>query len=234
MRYFDKKLNMLCFDGPDLEKLIKEPQVSQIFEELEKRGYSWDNLPTDKDEMRKIAYSMEMIKDKEDLEIFLALYSFLKFYPKDTKICFLLHHNADPNSIHSLEELKQSLKEDDITDFVFLTEQGLIAHQLKAYYGEISVDALFNHIKDVLLRKYGNDIGATNLLFFFKNSSELDNSLFIELNKKLNTLDIKGIGNILITYNEGGATDVMNTVYPKLSTSRIERKKFEEDLNTNS
>lgn len=233
MRYFDRKLNMLCFDSDDLEQLVKEPQVLQIFEELSKRGYPIGDFPTDRDEMIEIADSVNMINDKEDVEIFLALYSFLKFYPKDTKICFLLNHNSNPGSIHSLEDLKQSLKEDDITDFIFMTEQGRIAHQLKAYYGEVNVDALFDHIKEVLLKKYANDIGSTNLLFFFKNSGELDNSLFIELNKRLNTLNIKGTGNILITYNEEGVTDVMNTVYPTLSTSRIERKKFEEELRSN-
>jgi hypothetical protein len=220
---------MLCFDAKELSDLFELPQKRQILKELLAQGYSLDSLPPDKNKLREIAYSMNMIKDKEDIEIFLPLYAFLKFYPSDTKICYLLKQGIDPDSIDSLKSLKSSLKEYDPTDFIFWTKEGLIAHQLKAYYGEISADALFEHIRKVLLEKYANDLGMTNFLFFLHRDGNINNNLFHELHAKLKTLPLKGGGDILIAYNEAGKTDVINTVYPKLRTSRVPHRKFEEN-----
>jgi len=229
MRYYDKKLNILCFDAKDLTDLFETPNKKQIWEELIKRGYSLKKLPSTKAEMVEIISSINIIHDKEDVEIFLALYAFLKFYPSDSKICYLLKTNVDPTTINTLELFKKSLKEYDITDFIFMTKEGLIAHQLKGYYGHISLDELFDYIKNVLLKKYANDIGVTNLLFFLNGGGVVSNDLFRKLHERLKTLSIKGTGDILISYNEEGKVDVINTVYPSLRTSRIPHKNFTEE-----
>lgn len=219
---------MLCFDAEDLKNLFETPHKSQIIKELIARGYSLDKLPTNKEELREIAYSMNMINDKEDVEIFLALYLFLKFYPAGTKVCFLLNGGVDPGAIRSLAELKKSIKEYDLTDFIFMLKDGLVPYQLKAYYGDFSAEAFFAHAKEVLLKKYGNDIGSTNLLFFLGKGGELNNDMFQELHEKLKTLEIKGTGHILVAYNEAGKFDVLNTIHPIFGTTRIEHE-YEEN-----
>jgi hypothetical protein len=229
MRYYDKKLNMLCFDAKDLTDLFEAPNKKQIWEELLRRGYSLTKLPSSKAEMVEIISSINIIHDKEDIEIFLTLYAFLKFYPIDTKICYLLKTDTDPAAISTLDLLKKSLKEYDLTDFIFMTKEGLIAHQLKGYYGHISLEEFFEYIKKVLLNKYSNDIGATNLLFFLNGDGAVSNDLFREIHERLKTLPIKGTGDILISYNEQGKVDVINTVYPGLRTSRIPHKNFAEE-----
>jgi len=85
-----------------------------------------------------------------------------------------------------------------------MTKEGLIAHQLKGCYGHISLDELFDYIKNVLLKKYANDIGVTNLLFFLNGGGVVSNDLFRKLHERLKTLSIKGTGDILISYNEEG------------------------------
>ncbi len=224
MRYHHKQTNTIFFDSTDLKQLFEAPSREELAQATAKSGYTGIELLQDKNKMQEIADSIKLIRDKEDVEIFTALYAFLKFYP-GAKIGFLLKAGFDPTKepIDSLDKLKSSLKENDLTDFSFMRDDGVRAFQLKAYRGTTTSNGLFSFIKEKLLH-YANDIGDVNLLFFLQSEGNIEGSFFQDINKNLMALKIKGGGHILIYYNEEDKFEVINTVYPTLGTTRIPRE----------
>ncbi len=223
MQYHHKKTNTICFDSFDLKQLFETEGKGRLIREIKKSGYSTEDLLIDESKIHEIVNTVKLVKDKEDVEIFIALYSLFRFYPKESKICFLLKREVDPKKepIDTLEKLKNSLKENDLTDFGLMTDDGLRNFQLKQYIETVSADGLFNFIKEKLLH-YGNNLGDTNLLIILRaTKGDIRGSFFHDLHKKLKTLSIKGDGCILVLYNEENKFDVMNTVYPNLGTTRI-------------
>lgn len=84
-------------------------------------------------------------------------------------MCFVLKDGFRPQKepITTFENLLNSIKEANLTDFAILSDDGLRLFQLKRYgkdHGQvIETDALFEFIKKKLSH-YGNALGDTNLL----------------------------------------------------------------------
>jgi len=228
MKYHHKKTNMICFDGFELKQLFEKPIRKWLQQEIIKNGYSTDDLiQNNKAKMHEIVARTKILKSKEDIEIFSALYIFPKFYSKESKICFLLKDGIDPTkeNIDSLDKLKNSLKEKDLTDFLLWSDDGFRAYQLKAYTGKTEINELFQFLKKKLLH-YCNDLGETNLLINMMSQGDFTGDFFQELHEKIKTLGLKGTGHIIISYNEENKFDVMNTIYPILGTTRIPHVNF--------
>jgi len=226
MRYHHKLTNMICFDSADLKQLFEAPSRKELARETAKSGYSGKEFLQDRSKIQKIVDAVKIVKDNEDVEIFVALYAFLKFYPA-AKICFILKDAIDPKReiIDSIEKLKSSLKQNDLTDFGFMTKDGVRAFQLKTYRGKTASDELFGFIKEKLLH-YANNIGEVNLLILLQSEGNIEGSFFQNIHESLTKLSIKGSGHILISYNEGNKFDVINSVYPTLGTTRIPHTSF--------
>lgn len=225
MRYFHKKTNMICFDSEELKQIFAFSPKQQLAKEILKSGYSREELMSDRTKMEEIVDKVKLVNNKEDKEIFLALYSFSKFYSNKCKVCFLLNEGVDPGSINSMDKLRSSLKEDDLTDFLLWHDAGTSPFQLKAYMGKIDAGEFFEYLKKKLLH-YGNDLGETNLLINLQSEGDLAEGFFQDLHERLKTIALKGTGHILVSYNEEDKFDVINTVYPTLGTTRIPREKF--------
>lgn len=222
-----KKLNMICYDKADLERLFLAPSNLQLIEEINKNGYTFNELEKDlwgdRSKMQQIIDSVNIVNDKEEEEIFKAIYIFHEFYP-NSKICFYLKDGIIPKQIkqiNSLEKLKKSLKENDIRDIAILTDEGLIDFQLTSLRESSSVENIVNSIIKKL-RRYGNNLGSTNLLLTLQKGGIMEEDLFEKIYSNLINQDIEGIGHILIAYNENNEFSVINTVYPILGTKRIE------------
>lgn len=181
--------------------------------------------------MEEIVDKVKLVNNKEEKEIFLALYSFPKFYSNECKICFLLNEGVDPKEIDSIDKLRISLKEDDLTDFLLWHDAGISSFQLKAYMGKIDAGEVFEYLKKKLLH-YGNDLGETNLLINLQSGGDIPEGFFQDLHERFKTITLKGTGHILISYNEEDKFDVINTVYPTLGTTRVFREKFNSDHST--
>lgn len=223
MAGYSRKLNMICFEKEELERLIELPSKLQILKEIAKRGYSLDEILKDFNgdqiKMHEIVESSDLINDKEDVEIFTATYALQDFYPK-SKVCFYLKDGLTNPSINSLADLKSAIKENDITDLGILIGKDLINFQLKSYRREARVDTMLSFIKENLLH-YANNIGTTNLLITMQLGGIIEGNFFQNIHSELKKLNLKGTGHILILYNEGNKTSVINTVYPILGTTRI-------------
>jgi len=221
MKYHYKKTNTICFDSADLEQLFAIEGRVKIAREILKRGYSTKDLLVDENKIYEITNTVKLVEDKEDTEVFAALYCLLEFYPT-AKICFLLKDGIDPQkeSISSLVKLKTSLKENNLTDFGLMMNDGPINFQLKQYRGTTTSSELFSFIKEKL-QHYGNNLGDTNLLIVLQSKGDIRGSFFQDINSNLKTLNIKGGGHVLVLYNEENKWNVINTVYPILGTTRI-------------
>jgi len=229
-----KKLNMICFSLMELKQLFKAGYLNKAFSEMRKKGYTLEDLKKDKDKMVEVANDVtsKSIKNKEDVEIFMALTSSIAFFGNDSKICFTLKNNYNVNKkyIKSLEDLKEVAKEDTLTDFA-IWKNGLRQFQLKQYRNKLDTNNLFKFIKK-MLGKYGNDLGDVNLLIQLQgpeggkiqtgekpkiSNSDID---YYVINQKIAELKLNFKGEILIKVNEKNKFTVLNQVYPELKTMR--------------
>ena len=212
---------MICFDESALKSLFEISKKQKIREEMDKKGYSSEDLQANRGKMQEIVDEVKGIEDKEEIEIFSAVFCYLNFYP-GSKVCFLLKGEIDPskNKIDSLKKLKTALKENDLTDFGFMSQDGFRAFQLKAYKGITAINDFFTYVKKVLIH-YGNNLGEVNLLFAMQSKGDFTGDFFHELHRRIIELNLKGSGQILVSYNEENKADVIITVYPELGTARV-------------
>jgi hypothetical protein len=199
--------------------------LPNIIEGIARSGYTSVELKNDHEKMREIAKqaSSQILKRKDEVEIFMALFGHLEFYQKGSKICFVLKNNVDPRKVKitTLKDLKDCIKEDQITDFAIFSNDGLRQFQLKQYRGTLDTENLFQFIQGKVSH-YAKDLGETNLLVILQSKeADLKNVDFEELCRKLNNMGIRSETEILISYNENNEFNVTNRVYPSLGTCRI-------------
>jgi hypothetical protein len=225
MQYHHKKTSTLCFDENDLKQLFELPTRARLAKEVINSGISPEALLTDIDKMRAIVDNVKVINTKEDIEIFSALYIYLRFYNTGSKVCFKLLDSADPakDPVRSLEKLKSVIKENDLTDFLIKSDDGYRAFQLKTFTGDTDLQSLYSLIENKL-KHYGYALGDVNLLITMQSKGDISENFFQELHERLKDLPIRGSGHVLVSYNENNTFYVINTVYPKLGTTRIEHR----------
>ncbi len=214
---------MICFDKYELKHIFDAQWLLLLQQEIIKNDYSTEDLIRDnKAKIHEIVANSKPLKDKEDIEIFSALYIFPKFYSKESKICFLLKDGVDPRkkNIDSLDKLKNSLKENDLSDFLLWHDDGFRSYQLKAYTGKTEINDFFEFLKKKLFH-YCNDLGQINLLINMQSQGAFTGDFFQDLHERIKKLGLKGAGHILVSYNEENKFDVMNTVYPTLGKTRV-------------
>jgi len=215
---------MICMDRADMLKLFHSKKI-ELIEEMQLKGYTVKELANNSEKMNQIVDIVvdRGLRDNAEVEIFIALFSILNFYPAESKVCFVLNNdfNLSKDIIHTLKDLKDAIKEYELTDFAILSSSRLGQFQLKRYRGELDTSSIFKSIKHNLAH-YGNDLGDVNLLILLqtegKDISVID---FHELNQQLIDCDFKSQGKILILYNEENKFDVINRIYPDVTTSRI-------------
>lgn len=225
MQYHHKKTNTLCFDENGLKQLFEVPIRAKLAEEVINSGIAPEELLADINKMQAIVDKVQAVNTKEDIEIFSALYMYLRFYDGGSKVCFKLLDSVDPakDPVGSLEKLKGVIKENDLTDFLIMSDDGCRAFQLKAFTGDTDLDSLYALIEKKL-KHYGYTLDDVNLLITMQSKGDIPENFFQDLHERLKGLPIKGEGHVLVSYNENNTHDVINTIYPKLGTTRIEHR----------
>jgi hypothetical protein len=222
MEYLKKK-NMLCLSKEELKSIYKNAKIAELHAEIGKRGYTPEELRADRAKLQEIvdAIHADSANDKEEIELFIAIFFQLELYPEDSRVCVIMKDGADPRKIPTtFNELKRSIKENDITDFGIFSDDGLREFQLKQYKGDLTTNDLFAFIESKV-RHYGNNLGDTNLLVILQRGGE-DIQLidFEQVCHRLNRIGIASRGEILISYNEENKFDVTIRVFPELGTLR--------------
>ena len=226
---------MICFSIMELKQLLKADYLNKAFSEMRKKEYFFEDLKEDKDKMVEVANDVtsKNIKNKEDVEIFMAIMSCVEFYDKNSKICFVLKNNFNINKsiIQNLSDLKDAVEESTLIDFAIWSDGGMRQFQLKQYRGDLKTDKLCNFLKEKL-QQYGNDLGDVNFLVMLQGENggkiiswedyqmEFQDIDYYKINKNLVNLNLKFLGQILIKYNEANKFNVINQVYPEVKTTR--------------
>lgn len=223
MRFYQKE-NLLCFPREELFHLFEVSKKRELLEEMTKLGFTFEDLRNDYSKMEQIADAVgdRGARDRDEHEIFAALYVFLRFYEPDSEVCFEVR-GFDPNrdKISTLNDLNIFRRSVGNSDFAIKSGDGLRKFQLKRYRGEPNIEGLFKFIKDKL-NHYGSDLGDTNLLIQIQSppwtSWDID---FHELHDRMKSLKLKFPGEILISYNQSDKEHVIIQVYPELGKTRI-------------
>lgn len=215
---------MICLDKNELVKFYKDAKIVEFRNKISERGYTSEELKSNNQKIHEVVDPVvaKGLKDKEEVEIFASLFCFLQFYPKGSKICFILKDgfNLSKNVIHSLQDLKNAVKEYELVDFGIFSNDGLRQFQLKRYRGKLHTRDIFDFIKKKV-EHYGKELGDVNLLMVLQSSDRVfSNNLFHEVHEKLKKLKLTFSGQILISYNENMQFSVINQVYPNLATTR--------------
>ncbi len=224
-----KGKNMVCFDEIELDNLYKQKQFLEILKEMSRQNVTFNDIRNDEQKMLDIssAISQNASKSKEEHEFFSAFYIFLRFYKKDSKVCFELKHTFDfKQTIDTFEDLKKATEEDTLNDFIIKSGNEIKLFQLKRFRDEAKTDQAQRFIKKVLLH-YGNNLGETNLLIMLESpkwGSAIEEKFFENINKEINSLKLKSESQILIAYNENNMHSVVVQVYPRLAKSQIPLK----------
>ncbi len=215
---------MICFSKQELVNLYKKSKAKEFVDEISKKGYSYEELKADdkKNEIVDIVVNRGL-KDKTEVEIFAALFNYLSFYSEESEVCFMLKDSfsLSRNNIVSFRNLKDVIKEYELTDFGILSGNELRQFQLKRYRNNLDIESLFGFIKDKIAN-YGNNLADVNLLISLQTENrDISKINFHVLSEKLNSYQFKSQGEILISYNEENKFNVINKVYPGLATCRI-------------
>lgn len=224
MPYEHRKTNTILFSEQELKRLFELPTRLQILREMFRSLHPTEVFRQNRALREELISKVNMIQDKEDVEIFATLYFLLEFYPS-SKIGFKLRDGIDPRTINSIAKLKSSIKENDLTDFGLMTDGNYREFQLKSFRGNVEIEEFFGFLKNKLSH-YGNDIGNVNLMINLQGTGDIPENFFESIHEKLKSLRLKGGGHILISYNEENRVHVMNTVYPMLGSTRIEHEPF--------
>ena len=200
--------------------------------QMGKKGYSSFDLVTDRTKLENVAdaVSTKRLKQKEDVEIFIALSSCLAFFGKNnSKIGFPLVDSFNPKKdiVKTLEELKAVSKEYHLTDFAIFyndgKKQNICEFQLKQYKQKITTEKLLEEMKKKI-GKYGGKLGTTNIIFNLQGNgppfSKYDID-FVEIHNGVKSIiNSETTGHVYIKYNEQNTHATMIEVYPKIIKSK--------------
>jgi hypothetical protein len=225
MNYFKfTNNNIVCFREEELKTLFENAKGMEILEEMQKRKVSFDDLRKDKQKIWNIANTIgsKTAEDKNDHEIFAVLYGLLRFFEKNSQICFELKNNFDiKKQIKNLTDLKKVRKENTLSDFIIKSKGGFSQFQLKRYRNKPTTNDLLKFIKSKLSH-YCNNLGDTSLLIALQSKEEDISKIdFYKINEEIKKIDLKSNAQILISYNESNKFEVLNQVYPELARHAI-------------
>lgn len=221
-----KKQHMICFSLLEFKKIYKDSCITDIKIAMKELGI--DSYIFDDEKRNKVLnhVARKRLKNKEDIELFIALTSAVAFYGNDSKICFDVRRGYifGKEEIETIYDLKKVLEEKSSTDFGIYKDR-LRRFQLKQCRIELSTDSIFGYIKKVL-GKYGNNLGDVDLLIQLQGPEggklrqdddvkiTYNNIDFQEINKRLIDLELRYDSRILIKYNEMNKNSVKVQLYP--------------------
>lgn len=226
MVHYLKKQHAICYDIPDLKRIFEAPWRQWMESEIVRRGYSTEDLLLNgKERMHELVAEAQDLQGKEEIEIFFALYVFPRFYSEESQVCFPLNQNIDTRKtpINTLQQLKNSLRESDLTDFSIMSDNEYRQFQLKQYRGVTDSNDLLAFITQKL-RHYGNNLGNVNMLVTLQSQGAIEGDFFGEIHRGLLAIGFPDTLCVLISYNEDDQFAVINTVHPTLGTTRIAKE----------
>ncbi len=224
MRYSARD-SILCFTKEELHRIFKVSKIGELLQEMVRRGTSFDDLRGNSALMHEITDTVGIrgAADRDEHEVFAALFSFSRFYDPNCEICFEVNRNFDPKNpqITDLADLNRYRQGINTSDFMIRCKDGLRKFELKRYRGTMDAENIFEFIREKIAH-YANKLGDTNLLIQLQpipyTAAHIE---FREIHDRLQALDFDSQGEILISFNQNNETHVLVQVYPGISKHEI-------------
>lgn len=224
MRYVAKE-NILCFSKDELRKLHKDSKIPELLQEMARRGISFDDLRASPTSMQEIANVVgdRGASDRDEHEVFAALFSFSRFYEPGCEVCFEVNRNFDPTNpqITTLADLNRYRQGVNTSDFMIRSNDGFRRFELKRYRGTMDAQNIFEFIREKIAH-YANNLGDTNLLIQLQPVPYSRTHIeFQEIHENLQALGLKFQGEVLISFNQNNEKHILVQVYPGISKHEI-------------
>ncbi|EKD23723.1 MAG: hypothetical protein ACD_81C00189G0006 [uncultured bacterium] len=224
MKYLAKE-SVLCFSREDLAAIFKTSKIPELVKEMEKRGASLIDLQVNPILMEEITNAVgdRGAADRDEHEVFAALFIFAQFYEPTCEICFEVNRNFNPNNpqISTLADLNRFRQGINTSDFLIKSRDGFRKFELKRYRGEMNTKSIFEFLREKILH-YANNLGDTNLLIHLQPTPYLRGDInFHEIHELLQTLGLKFQGEVLISFNQNDEKHILVQVYPGISKNEI-------------
>lgn len=224
MRYVARE-NILCFSKDELRRIYKASKIPELFQEMIRRGIFFDDLRANPILMQEIANTVgdRGAGDRDEHEVFAALFSFSRFYEPDCEVCFEVNRNFNPRNpqITTLADLNQYRQGVNTSDFMIRANDGFRKFELKRYRGTMDAQNIFEFIREKIVH-YANNLGDTNLLIQLQSVPYSRTHIeFHEIHENLQALGLIFRGEVLISFNQNNETHVLVQVYPGISKNEI-------------
>lgn len=224
MRYSARD-RILCFSKEELLRIFKASKNEELIREMTERGVSFNDLRDNPELMREIADAVgeRGAADRDEHEVFAALFAFPRFFESDCEICFEVNGDFDPttSSVTSLAELNRYRQGVNTSDFMIKSGDGFRRFELKRYRGVMDAQSIFEFIREKI-RHYSNDLGDTNLLLQLQpipySASRIE---FHEIHESIKALGLTFQGQVLISFNQNNENHVLVQVYPEILKNEI-------------
>lgn len=226
MTYYNKKENIICYEKKELEKLFKASMSHKIERKLANLGIPMGALINNFQKIEQLIDGIikRTAQDRDEHEIFFAIYVMSNFYDEEVNIGFKMKsgYNPERDNIHSMDDLISFRQIDTDYDFIIQTRDGFRMMQLKRYRGELSTESIFAFLKGKI-KGYGNNLGDTNLLILIQPNKDFDvATLDLEqLNVNIQTLNLSFRGQIILAWNERNVNNLLVQIYPELRKKTI-------------
>lgn len=223
MRYL-KSHNILIFSKEELRHFLLDDLQKELGKELILNKISLNDLEGNHEKVKEITdkVSNRLATDRDKHEVFAGAFNLVDFYGEDSQICFEMKSGFNPkrDTIGNLDELNK-MRNGSVSDVGILSKEQLRLFQLKRYRESLTNEALLKFLTKKI-KKYGYNLGEMNLLLILQTPGDDISALdFKKIHEGLKNLNLAPSGWVLISYNENYKFSVINTVFPKLATTRI-------------
>ena len=222
---YSKKDRILCFSKRELRGIYKVSKIPELLQEMTRRGVSFDDLRENPALMQEIANIVggRGAVDRDEHEVFAALFSFSRFYGPNCEVCFEVNRNFSPEitTITTLADLSRYRQGVNTSDFMIRGNDGFRKFELKRYRGIMDAQNIFEFIR-AKVAHYANNLGNTNLLIQLQpipySASRIE---FHEIHERFQSLGFGFEGEILISFNQNNESHILVQVYPGISKNEI-------------
>ena len=229
MPSYNSKNNIIFFERDELQRIFELSKKAEMVQAMKDDGYAFSDFFRDRSLMQKLADSLGLrgANDKDEHEVFAALFIFIDFFAPGAQIGFELEgFNSNKDTITTLKDLLKFRKESSDSDFGILQDEGYRAFQMKRYRGKMEASDVAAFIKKKL-DHYGGSLGNTNLWVVLQPPAWTESNLdFPDLFAQIQAFQFDYPGHIWISYNNRNIEEVIVQVHPDLRKSTRPRKDF--------
>lgn len=163
----------------------------------------------------------KMSGDRDEHELFVALYGLVAFMGDEIEIGFELKSSFIPNknTINTVEELNNFRRTDTDIDFLIRRTDGVREFQLKRFKKSLTTSNLLVELEKII-KHYGNKLGDVNLLVIMQSSKTEEIDWQLVSTQIQSILPKDDSAEVLLRFRDN-ESDIMVRLHPKLDKRAV-------------